>query len=287
MTPKQKRELVEKLSLAFEEVVTKSERRKYVSYMRSITQAVVNELPSTKRDVAAIVRRFTITPSTAVKMFTLLAGVSNLIMGRPSTARQRQLLKPIQDIMKVYKVSSPQSFAKSMLSLTTGRKMSERQKRFRPLLLSYYDGFTENIETLEQQEQRFRQRTEIERVSQVFEDLEKLREARIPITQIKNELINKYNDPKRVQRALDTELHEQAERVKLEQSKFMGYKKKRWNTQGDERVRRTRFHNGVAGKAVPIDGEWRVGRMRADYAGDTQLPVGERIYCRCYVTYEN
>ena len=287
MTPKQKRELIEQLSLAFEETVTKSERRKYVSYMRSITEAVVNELPSTKQDVAAIVRRFTIRPSTAVKMFTLLAGVSNVIMSRPTTARQRQLLKPIQEIMKVYKVKSPKSFAKAMLSLTTGRNMSERQKRFRPLLLSYYDGFTENIETLEEQEQRFRQRTEVERVSQVFADLETLREARIPITQIKKELIAKYNDPKRVERALDTELHEQAERVKLEQSKFMGYTKKRWNTQGDERVRRTRFHNAVAGKAVPINGEWRVGRIRADYPSDTSLPVSERIYCRCYVTYEN
>ena len=287
MTPKQKRELVESLSNAFEEVVTKSERRKYVSYMRSINQAVVDELPQTRQDVMAIIKRFTIRPTTSVKMFTLLAGVSNVIMSRPSGARQRQILKPIQDLIKKYSVKSPKRFATAMLSLTTGRKLSERQKRFRPLLLSYYDGFTENIETLEQQEQRFRQRTEIERVSQVFEDLEKLREARIPITQIKNELIAKYNDPKRVTRALDTELHEQAERVKLEQSKFMGYTKKRWNTQGDERVRRTRFHNAVAGKAVPIDGEWRVGRDRADYPGDTQLPVGERIYCRCYVTYEN
>lgn len=287
MTPKQKRELVEKLSLAFEEVVKKSERVKYYAYMRSINEAVVDELPTNRRGVLEIIKRFTITPTTAVKMFTLLSGVNNVIMSRPTTARQRALLKPIQDLMKAYSVKSPKRFATAMLKLTNGRNLSNRAKRFRPLLLSYYDGFTENIETLEQQEQRQRQRTEIERVSQVFEDIEVLREARVPIRQAKKELIAKYGDPKRVQRALDTELHEQAERVKLEQSKFMGYTKKRWNTIGDERVRRTRFHNGVAGQVVPIGSKFSAAGLTADYAGDTELPVGERIYCRCYVTYEN
>lgn len=287
MTPKQKRELIEQLTLAFEETVTRSERAKYYAYMRKINETVLDELPTNRRGVLEIIKRFTITPSTAVKMFTLLTGVSNVIMSRPTTARQRALFKPIQELMKQYSVKSPKRFATAMLKLTNGRNMSERQKRFRPLLLSYYDGFTENIETLEQQEQRQRQRTEIERVSQVFEDLEVLREARVPIRQAKKELLKKYNDPKRVQRALDTELHEQAERVKLEQSKFMGYTKKRWNTIGDERVRRTRFHNGVANTTVPIGSKFSAGGVTADYPGDTELPVGERIYCRCYVTYEN
>jgi len=155
------------------------------------------------------------------------------------------------------------------------------------LLLSYYDGFTENIETLEQQAQRALKRSELEVVSGVFADMEELRRQRLPITQVKQQLLDKYNDPKRIRRALDTELHEQAERVKLEQSKFMGYTHKKWNTQRDERVRRTKFHNQVSNKVIPVDSKFKAGGITADYPGDIELPVGERINCRCYITYHN
>lgn len=278
--------LIEKLNEEFEAVVSKNQRGKYGSYIRSINDAIVTELPQDKKAIRAIVARFTIRLDTSIKLFTLLAGVSQVILGN-ITPQNRVLLKPLEALTKAYDPKRPKSFAKAMYQMTTGRGVSKRQTRFRPLMLSYYGGFTENIESLEKQAQRALQRTQVESASLVFKDLETLREARVPITQIKKELTAKYNDPKRVRRALDTELHEQAERVKLEQSKFMGYAKKRWNTAGDERVRRTRFHNAVAGNTVPIESDFRAGGLTADYPGDTKLPVGERINCRCYVTYEN
>jgi len=286
MNRQTKRRLIEQLNQEFENVVAKNQRAQYASYMRSINEAVITELPQDKKAVRAIVARFTIRLDTAIKMFTLLTGITQSILGQ-ETPQSKRLLEPLKPLLKAYDVRRPKQFAEIMYGMTTGRNLSERQQKFRPLVLSYYSGFTENIESIEKQAQRALQRTEIEKASGIFSDLETLREARVSLTQIKQELIAKYNDPKRVRRALDTELHEQAERTKLEQSKFMGYNFKVWNTQGDERVRRTDFHTSVSGKKVPIDGIFRGGGLVADYAGDTALPVGERISCRCYITYEN
>jgi hypothetical protein len=187
--------------------------------------------------------------------------------------------------MRAYSVKSPKSFATAVYDMTAGRNTSERSKRFKPAILSYYDGFTENIETIEQQNKRALQRTEVEIASNIFKDLEDLREQRVPIRQAKEILIDKYNDPKRVTRALNTELHEQAERTKMEQSKFMGYTHKKWNAKDGHRP--TLFHSQVKGKIVPVDSTFRAGGEEAEYAGDVSLPVGERINCRCYITYHN
>lgn len=286
MNRQTKRRLVEELNKEFEDVVSRKQRAQYGSYIRSINEAIVNELPQDKKAVREIVTRFTISTETSIKLFTLLAGVSQIIMGR-ITPQSRALLAPLQALTKAYNPRNPKRFAAMMYQMTTGRGLTERQKRFRPLVLSYYDGFTENIESIEKQAQRALQRTQVESASLVFQDLETLREARVPLTEIKRELIRKYNDPKRVERALNTELHEQAERTKLEQSKFMGYNFKIWNTQRDERVRDTRFHREVTGKRTPIDEPFRGGGQVAEYPGDTTLEVGERINCRCYVTYSN
>lgn len=286
MNRQTKRRLVESLNNQFEDIVSKNQRAKYGSYIRSINEAIVTELPQDKKAVRAIVARFTIRLDTSIKLFTLLSGVSQLILGNV-TPQSRALLAPLEALTKAYDPKRPKAFAKSMYELTTGRGLSKRQERFRPLMLSYYGGFTENIESLEKQAQRALQRSQVESASLVFKDLEILREARVPLLQIKNELIAKYNDPKRVVRALNTELHEQAERVKLEQSKFMGYNFKVWNTQRDERVRVTSFHTAVTGQKIPIDQPFAGGGQKADFPGDVTLDVGERINCRCYITYSN
>jgi hypothetical protein len=286
MNRQTKRRLVESLNKEFEDIVSKNQRAKYGSYIRSINEAIVNELPQDKKAVRAIVARFTIRLDTSIKLFTLLAGVSQIILGN-TTPQSRALLAPLEALTKAYDPKRPKAFAKSMYELTTGRGLSARQERFRPLVLSYYGGFTENIESLEKQALRALQRSQVESASLVFQDLETLREARVPLTEIKKELIAKYNDPKRVVRALNTELHEQAERTKLEQSKFMGYNFKIWNTQRDERVRVTSFHTAVTGKKIPIDEPFKGGGQSAEYPGDVTLDVGERINCRCYITYSN
>lgn len=281
-----KLDLAEKLQREFEDLVTEKEQRKYGKFVRENTAALIDKRPKNKREALKLIGKNKIDTKTSTKMFTALNGVMTTMLN-PDTRESRKKLKPLEGLMRVYSVRNPKSFAKEVYSMTTGSGMSERNKKFRPLLLSYYDGFTENIEDEAKQAERAMQRAEVEKVSTVFKDLEDLREQRIPITQVKKQLIAKYGDPKRVKRALNTELHEQAERVKLEQSKFMGYTHKVWNTQKDERVRQTRFHNQVAGKVVPIDSNFRAAGMEADYPSDLGLPISERINCRCFVTYQS
>lgn len=281
-----KLDLAEQLQREFEDLVTEKEQRKYGKFVRENTAALIDKRPKNKREALKLLSKNKIDTKTSTKMFTALNGVMTKILN-PETREARKKLKPLDGLMRVYNVNNPKSFAKEVYSMTTGSGMSERNKRFRPLLLSYYDGFTENIESEAKQAERAMQRAELEKVSSVFKDLEDLREQRIPIGQVKKQLIAKYGDPKRVKRALNTELHEQAERVKVEQSKFMGYTHKKWNTQKDERVRRTRFHNQIAGVSVPIDDKFKAAGLEADYAGDLSLPVGERINCRCFITYHN
>ena len=284
MTPKAKRELLERLNAAFESEVAEVQRPKMRQFIQTINEEIIETMPRSAREIRDIVRKHTISNTFSIKMFTVLQGVTAVIMGRPTLNSK---VREIEALMKTYTVMRPKAFAKSVRNMTTGRAMSGTQQRFRPILLSYYDGFTETIETVEQQTMRALHRTQVESKSRMFRDIEELREQRIPLRRMKNILKERYLDDLRVDVAVETELHEQAERVKLEGSKFMGYTHKEWVTQGDERVRKTRFHQHVEGKIVPIDSDFRAGGLVADYPSDPRLPVGERIRCRCYVIYHN
>lgn len=279
-------DLAEKLQEEFEKLISEKENKKYQKYIKNVTKEIIEKTPKTKKQAQRIASKYKIDSETSVKMFSLLNGTINKLVNR-ETQVSRKKLKPLDPILRAYNVNDPKKFANEMYQMTTNKKTSKRNKKFRPLLLSYYSGFTENIESEKKQAERALRRTQTEKSSEVFRDLEKLREERVPIRQAKKGLIKKYNDPKRVKRALETELHEQAERVKLEQSKFMGFSYKKWNTQKDERVRKTKFHNQVKGKVVPINKDFEAAGLKADFPGSLTLPVGERINCRCFVTYHN
>lgn len=286
MTMSRKVDLAEQLQKEFEDLLTEKEQRQFAKRNKKINEELIEKRPKSKKQVRAIIEKHTIDNDSSVKMFTTLNGVVNKLLNTP-TRQSRNKLKPLDTIMRAYNVNNPKTFAKNVYNMTSGLQQSERNKRFRPALLSYYDGFTETIETEKQQAQRALLRADLERSSGIFKDFENLRQERVPIRQVKKQLIEKYGDPNRVKRALNTELHEQAERVKLEQSKFLGYTHKKWNTQKDERVRKTKFHNQVAGKIVPVDSNFRAAGMEAEYPSDLSLPVQERINCRCFVTYQN
>jgi hypothetical protein len=66
---------------------------------------------------------------------------------------------------------------------------------------------------------------------------------------------------------------------------FLGKQMKQWNTQRDERVRNTTFHNGIDRQVVEIDKEFDVQGIKASYPADGSLPPFERYNCRCYLTY--
>lgn len=287
MTAKQKRDIIDAMNEAFQEEVKNNQMRKYKRKFRKLVNDILTQRPTTRRQLVALIRKHQINIRDHVLMFTVLNTVTSIIASRP-TGTDRQLTAGMETIMGQFNILKPKKFARSIWNMIKGnKKQTKKEQRFRPILLSYYDNFTENIESTEQQMERTLLRGRLETVNDLFADMEALREQRLSAAEIKKQLLAKYNDPYRINRALDTELHEQAERTKMEQSKFMGYKYKQWNTQNDERVRRTRFHDQAAKKRVPIDQAWTVGNITADYPGDIRLPAGERIFCRCYVTYHN
>lgn len=286
MTPKTKFKLLEKLNEAFENEVATVQRPKMRQYIKTINEQIIETQPKTARELREIINSQKIDTKHAVKMFSVLQGVTSVIAGRPL---KRSQVKPIEQLMATYNVLRPKSFAKAVHNMTTGRNMTNTQERFRPILLAHYDGFTETIESVEKQAERALQRTQLASKSTMFRDIEALRKQRKSLKEIKTILTEKYVDNLRVDTAVETELHEQAERIKLEQSKFMGYTHKEWVTQGDESVRNTKFHQHFkkGKKIVPIDSNFRAGGLEADYPSDPSLPVGERIRCRCFVIYHN
>jgi len=287
MRPNLKRELVEQLNTEFEKLLAKKERAKYGKYIRETSEKIIDKRPKNRIEMQKIIRQQKLDTMTATKMFNVLANTTALIMNPPKDLEQQKKLQPLQQIMRAYSVTSPRTFANSVYQMTTGRNMSQKNERFRPAMLSYYDGFTENIETADQQYQRALERSTLEAESAIFKDFEDLRRERVPIAKQKTLLLEKYGSPVRVQRILETELHEQSERTKLETSKFMQYTHKEWNTQRDERVRVTKFHTIVDRKRIPIDSNFKGGGHEAEYPGDIKLPPGERINCRCYIVYFN
>ncbi len=60
---------------------------------------------------------------------------------------------------------------------------------------------------------------------------------------------------------------------------------KTWNTQRDDRVRKTVFHQGIDRETVEIHNTFNVSDYIARYPADSSLPYYDRFGCRCYLTF--
>lgn len=86
-----------------------------------------------------------------------------------------------------------------------------------------------------------------------------------------------------VKRFLETQAHETYENAKSLVAKEQGLKYKYWRTQRDSRVRRS--HQLLDGKIIKQDEKFKLGNSFASVPGDSSLPIGERINCRCGLEY--
>jgi hypothetical protein len=66
---------------------------------------------------------------------------------------------------------------------------------------------------------------------------------------------------------------------------ILGKEIKQWNTQRDNRVRKTTFHQNIDRKRVNINELFNIGDDYAKFPADSLLPPRERLNCRCYLTY--
>lgn len=119
---------------------------------------------------------------------------------------------------------------------------------------------------------------------EIIKDFSELKKQGLSDNEIKSNLREKFKDAEtRIERIVNTESHAVNERIKV----IMNTGKiKVWNTQGDDRVRDTPFHNGVEGQEREIIEAFQVGGISAQYPSDYSLPIEERINCRCFTTFK-
>jgi len=86
-------------------------------------------------------------------------------------------------------------------------------------------------------------------------------------------------------RYIESEVHNQTEAVKATDASVRGIKYKQWITQADEKVRQT--HRLLHNQTIGVNDKFNVGGVEASYPGDSSLPIGEKINCRCKLTYKN
>jgi len=206
-----------------------------------------------------------------------LIAVLSIMLTRTLTIKEKVAYAPIIALTSMYSTKDPKRFTKKVDKIFKGSLLTHREKSAKKLL----NGFIKKGKAVIDKIQRKIIDVRIKSKSEIYKDVKRLQGK--TYAESKKELLKKYNDPKRVRRAIRTEAHAELERGKLMQGDEFGYTHKTWKTRNDSRVRQTPWHNAIKNKRVPIDSDFRATGLRAQYPGDTRLPIGERINCRCFL----
>jgi hypothetical protein len=114
----------------------------------------------------------------------------------------------------------------------------------------------------------------IEGIGKVTEKSNIIRSVKVSIGTTKN-----------IENYLRNVIREQNEVIGFENSKRNGYEIKMWNTQRDEKVRSS--HSQLQGVKISTNDEFVVNGETARYPKDNRLSLGQRINCRCFLTFSN
>lgn len=257
-----RRDLLDRLNTAFFEYMSRTPKN--IRRVRELNRKIIE---NRGQNITGLILNSDID----IEPYLVLGAVQAII-----NDMKNDMLIPLTLFVGMYSLNRPEAFAKKTVHILNGYDLNNREKQAR----KYIKAFTNRTPpTLDRRVQNNLKRIEIRNKNAMFRDVEfdKLDE---------DTLMRKYNDKQRVQRALVTEMHEQAESTKTEQAKAFGVTHKVWITQRDKRVRDTAWHNSVDGMKVLIDDDFRAVGMTASHPGDIRLPVGERINCRCYLEFE-
>ena len=112
----------------------------------------------------------------------------------------------------------------------------------------------------------------IEGIGKVTEKSNIIRSVKVSIGTTKN-----------IENYLRNVIREQNEVIGFENSKRNGYEIKMWNTQRDEKVRSS--HSQLQGVKIATNDEFVVNGETARYPKDNRLSLGQRINCRCFLTF--
>lgn len=291
MNQRQKRKIIDGINDAFIEFMRDYRGTRYIKYFKEINNEIIQRGGLLGQDeIRSIVASKTVDLNLDdFAVFSLLIGtITSVIENQRMTAQQRRNLLPVIAIATVYSLSSPKTFVQKVHKSYT-KPQSPNEKRVNELIKQHIADNRVVIERIKVEQKRAliesQTKAKLQQSKNVIDDVAELTAQGKPQEMQRIWLKRKYNGNKAMERALDTEIHTNIEIGKREQAKTDGFTKKTWRTQGDSKVRKTRWHDGVNGQTVLIDEDFVVGTMRASIAGDNRLPVGERIRCRCYIVY--
>jgi hypothetical protein len=287
-----RKKLIDEINSAFIEFIKNYRGKRYTKIFKEINQEIIDRRGLISQDEIRrlIERKVKDVNFEDIAVFSLLLGSITTIMENRRLARkQKEQLAPIIAAIAVYSIARPKKFV-DKIHKSYRNPTSANEKKVNVLLKRTIVQNKETITRIQtlQKDSLVKTQTlaKTEQAKHVIDDMAELTAKGKPIEMQKHWLRRKYNSNKVIMRALDTEAHSSMEIGKLVQAKDDGFTKKTWKTQGDNKVRKTSWHSGVANMTVPIDEDFIVGSLRASAPADDRLPVGERVHCRCYLVYE-
>ena len=278
-----------KLNDFFIDVQIKYMSNAYRTYIETIKEQITKDM--TKRDINRLIRETPLKPNVdrTVIVALIQGGIMNVLNTKKNVTTD---LMPIVALLKLFGTNNEMKLVQKVNKISKSI-LSGKTSNLTRFELRGYKEVSKFINA---------NRTEIKSIKRGFQD-ELLKVNKLVKSNLSKNLIDrlriakdlklttkeiskqfkKTNDYWRVKRVLDTEIHTLNEQVKVKQGKRLGFTHKTWRTQRDNKVRDTKFHLAVANKKVPIDSPFRAVGLEAMYPSDIELPLGERINCRCYV----
>jgi len=280
--------LIDKINDAFLDIMVEENAEGFKQYITNINRQFINNIDSLDATkVRSIISSNKLNVDNTVLLFAIQNAVL-LILADRNRAKKKESLLPVLAIMGLYSINKPKRFVRKIVKITKGVGLNTNELKAKKAI----DSFNKvNNNALVRARKIAIERTEVsivksKRNKRMIRDFKRFEQQGDSVAKIKNKLVRKYNKLSNVERVLETELHAQAELVRIEHSKSVGFTHKTWKTQGDSKVRKTCFHNAIANKRIPIDSDYRACGMRASQPSDSRLPPQESIRCRCYNVYD-
>lgn len=288
-----KRKLIDDITKAFISIMAKNKSKIYQSYLNKINRDIIANVDTLSiSKLKSIVNKYSIDIKDSVLLFTVLSAITDIINKPRMTSKEKLPLLPIIAVLGIYSILKPKQFAQRIVKINKGIGLNDNEKKTKELLNSYYKdnekAISNSVKAVDKEMVKSAQQSARTTSKHIREDLHKMvSEKKLTIEQMETSLQNKYTNNKAViERNLVTELHNQAELVKLERAKVNGFTHKTWIQQQRKTKRETKFHNGVVNKRIPIDSEFKAAGQHAMQPGDISLEAKDKIRCGCYLIYD-
>lgn len=301
-----KNNIIEELSDAFESIQDKRSSANYNSFIARVQLEVLDILETkktlTRKDIQKIVNKQRIT-NKGIRFNTMLSTVLSelsFLVDNDKTKlsqKEKRRLRPLRKFATVFSLNNPKRTATAIANITRvylggdKEKLSSTERKVFDDVSTFFNNnrkeISENIKRVAEQTKDMNNIIKNKTSKQIFEKFQQLsktektfegRERKI------REAFSAENDQTRVQRILRTETHARNQEVKLAMAQLKGLTHKQWIPK-DGNYRDTDFHNDIVFDIVPINEKYKAAGFEADFPGDTSLPAGERINCRCQSRY--